>query len=319
MEISLTYKSKQFFWLLIKLFIVIGCGFFLYQKLFLNTDIHFSALVQNLDKYNVLSIQNSAILLLFTLLNWLFEILKWQYLVKTIRNISLKEASIQCLSSLTTSLITPNRIGEYGAKAFFFEKSYRKKIVGLNFIGNFYQLLATIFFGSIGFVYFATTHHIQLELSSVFGVLFVLILLFGFFYLLIKSFQTEKNYLQKTKKFINSISLTTNLKTGLLSFLRYLVFSHQFYVLMILFKLQFEYFDAISAITSVYLIASIVPMLSFFDVVLKGSIAVWVFSFFQFNAIIIVTIVSLMWILNFAIPAVIGSYFVITFTPEIKK
>lgn len=319
MQISLSYKSKQFFWLLIKLTIVFGCIFFIYQKLFLNSDIDFSILSSQLLQHHIFSFKNVLILVVFSALNWFFEILKWNNLVNTIKTISFRKASIQCFSSLTASLITPNRIGEYGAKALYFEKSLRKKIVGLNFIGNFYQLIATLFFGSIGFIYFTIKHQINFDFGSAFGVIFILILLFGFFFLLIKSFQTGKNYLQKIKHFIYKTPFSINLKTTVYSFLRYLIFSHQFYFLVFLFNLQIEYIDAISAITSVYLIASIVPMLSFFDVVLKGSISVWIFTFFQINPISILTIVSVMWMLNFAIPAIIGSYFVISFTPNFQK
>jgi len=312
-QISLTYKSKQIFWLVIKLIIVFGCGFFIYQKLFLHTEISFFDLTNQLQQNHFFSFQYIALLLILSVLNWFFEILKWQQLVSSIKNISFADATIQCLSSLTTSLITPNRIGEYGAKAIYFKKSLRKKIVGLNFIGNFYQLLATLFFGITGFLFFILTNKININFSSVFGVFFVLILFFGFFYLLINSLQFGRKYLQKIKTFIGSISFKTNIKTAFLSFVRYLIFSHQFYFLILLFSIDVNYINAISAITSMYFIASIVPMLSFFDVVLKGSIAVWVFSFFNIEPTFILIIVSLMWILNFAIPAIVGSYFVITF------
>jgi len=87
---------------------------------------------------------------------------------------------------------------------------------------------------------------------------------------------------------------------------------------MVFFSIEIGYINAITSITSVYLLASIVPMLSFLDVVLKGTIAVWIFSFFQISTLTILTIVSLLWFFNFAIPALIGSYFVITFKPTKK-
>ena len=101
--------------------------------------------------------------------------------------------------------------------------------------------------------------------------------------------------------------------------LRFVVFSHQFYFLLLIFKIDFPYLETISAITSVYLIASIIPMLSLFDVILKGSIAIWVFSFLNIDPIIILSITTLAWILNFVLPAIIGSYFVITFKPNFTK
>ncbi len=68
-----------------------------------------------------------------------------------------------------------------------------------------------------------------------------------------------------------------------------------------------------------YMIASIVPMLSVFDFVLKGTVAIWVFSFLGVEPIRILTITTLMWLLNIALPALIGSYFVLTFTPNLTK
>jgi hypothetical protein len=87
----------------------------------------------------------------------------------------------------------------------------------------------------------------------------------------------------------------------------------------LIFKIDISYFDALSAITSIYLIASIIPMLSLFDFVLKGTVAVFIFSFYNIQPIIILSITSIMWILNFVLPAIIGSYFVLTFKPNFVK
>lgn len=316
---SLSYKTKQFFWLLIKLSIVIGCGYFIYTKLIENEQLNFSNFYENLIKNDVFSLKNVTFLLIFTIFNWFFEILKWQSLVNFIQKISFSEATKQSFASLTTSLITPNRIGEYGAKALFFEKLLRKQILGLNFIGNFYQLLATLFFGVIGFTYFVFKQQIQLDFNLILVVFFILIFLFVIIYFILRKFKIGALYLNKIKKFINTIPLKLNFKIGFLSFLRFLIFSHQFYFLLLIFKIDISYIDAISAITSIYLIASIVPMLSLFDVVLKGSVAIWVFSYFKIEPFTILSITTLMWILNFVFPAIIGSYFVLTFKPKFAK
>ena len=64
------------------------------------------------------------------------------------------EALKQSIGALTVSLFTPNRIGDYGAKALYYNSSYRKRIVLLNFIGNVMQMTITVLFGSIGFYFF---------------------------------------------------------------------------------------------------------------------------------------------------------------------
>ena len=117
---NLSHKSKQFFWLLIKLSIVVGCGYFIYQKLLENDQLQFSDFWQILMKNEAFSSKNILFLFVFTFFNWFFEVLKWKELVSFVKKISFSEALKQSLASLTTSLITPNRIGEYGAKAMYF-------------------------------------------------------------------------------------------------------------------------------------------------------------------------------------------------------
>ena len=105
MYYSLSYKSKQFFWLLIKLSIVIGCGYFIYTKLAENEQISFDELYQNMIKNNLFSTKNIAFLTIFTFLNWFLEILKWNQLASYSKKTSFKNAAIQSLASLTASLL----------------------------------------------------------------------------------------------------------------------------------------------------------------------------------------------------------------------
>ena len=81
------------------------------------------------------------------------------------------------------------------------------------------------------------------------------------------------------------------------------------------FGIDIPYLKALSLIASVYLISSIIPMLAMFDFVVKGSVAVFIFSFWGCPPLIILSVTTLMWLLNFVFPAVIGSYYVLKFKP----
>ena len=95
-------------------------------------------------------------MLFLTIINHFIEIGKWKILTNNVNKNSWLEATKQSLASLTLSLITPNRIGEYGAKALYYTNDKRKQILLLNFAGNFYQLVITIVLGAIGLVYLST-------------------------------------------------------------------------------------------------------------------------------------------------------------------
>jgi len=80
-----------------------------------------------------------------------------------------------------------------------------------------------------------------------------------------------------------------------------------------MFGVDVDYTKAMAIITSMYFLASIVPSISIFDVVLKGSVALFLFGYADVNELTILTIITLMWLLNFVIPSVFGSYFVLNF------
>lgn len=313
---SLSYKTKQFFWLFIKLSIVFGCVYFIYQKLIHNSQLNFSDFYQKIAQNHLFSLKNSFLLFLFTFFNWFLEILKWRTLVTLLTPISLKSATKQSLASLTTSLITPNRIGEYGAKAMFFEKKYRKKILNLNLIGNLHQLFTTVFLGFLGLMYFVKTKNISFNIHKFYTYFLIGVSITTVSFFIWKFFLSKK---QIFKEYVVKLTKKQHLKIAFFSFFRYLIFSHQFYFLLLIFKVDISYVTALSAISSLYLISSVIPMLSLLDVVLKGTVALFIFNYFNVNALTILTITTLMWLLNFVTPAILGAYFVLTFKPNLKK
>jgi len=319
MNSTLPYKTKQFFFILIKLSIVVGAFYFIYNKLINNASLDFPEFVTILSKNNVFSIKNVFPLLLLSCLNWFFEIVKWKVLVSSIKNISFKNALEQSLGSLTASLFTPNRIGEYGAKAIYFSRSHRKRILLLNLISNLMQMSITVIFGCIGFWVFSNTYGIEIDYFKIARGLIITVTVLSFAILGFKqSKYTIKGFsIEKIKQFIFKLPIKIKGFTFMISLIRYLVFSFQFYFLLYLFEVQLSYFEAMTIISSMYLLASIVPSLFVFDVIIKGSVAVYLFSMAEVNELTILCIITLMWLLNFVIPSIFGSYYVLNFNlPE---
>lgn len=309
------YKTKQFFFVLIKLSIVVAAFYFIYSKLVENDHLEFSKFVSFLEENNTFLPKNVILLVFLSIFNWFFEILKWQYLVTTIKRISFKSALEQTLGALTASLITPNRIGDYGAKAMYYHKPFRTKVILLNLVGNMAQMTVTTILGLIGFLFFVNQYAITINYNQVvkFGVSFLVIGLFVLFILKQKRFKIKGFSLAFIIDFIKSIPLKIHGLTLVLSLIRYAIFSFQFYYLLTVFNVAISYTDAMIVITSLYLLASIVPAISIFDVLIKGSIAIFLFSYLDVNALTILTVTTLIWLLNFVIPSSFGSYFVLSF------
>ncbi len=312
---NISHKYKQLLFLLLKVVIIAVAFYFMYYKLATNKLLSLELLKQQLSIAFSNSIWAIIILLLFTDANWLLEIFKWKILASYEKKITFLEAYKQCFASLTISIITPNKIGEYGAKALYFEKKRRKRIVFLNALGNLSQLLVTLIFGLIGIVFFST------KFSVVFPVLNTQKLFYGVgLFLLLFLFRKKigwdvflKMYVKKALHYLKKMPASIHFKILGFSFLRYLFFSHQFYFLLLLFQVNIAYFTAMPLLFFMYFIVSIIPNLAIFDWVIKGSVAVWIFSFVKLNALTVLSITTIMWILNFAIPALLGSVFVLNF------
>ncbi len=309
---NISKKYRSVFLFIAKLVLITAAFYIISGKIIYNRDLYatFNLHFTDFSFYEI--IFTALTIVLFTTANWFFEVIKWKNLVSSIKMISFFEAFKQSTSSLTASLITPNRIGEYGAKAVYYPRSEQKRIMALNLIGNGSQMLVTVLFGIPGLLYLGNHIGFHFQFSKI--ILFVTVSVFIF--LILKRQKIFKHFL----KFYYSIPIKIHLTTFIFSFFRYLIFSHQFYFLLMTFGVELDYYTAMLLIFGTYIISSIIPGFVLFDFIIKGSVAVSLFGLFGVNEVLILMITTLMWLLNFALPALIGSYFVLTFNfPDSEK
>ncbi|HEX9150436.1 MAG TPA: lysylphosphatidylglycerol synthase domain-containing protein, partial [Flavobacterium sp.] len=232
--ITIPHKAKQFLVLIIKVLIVGGAFYFIYNQLAHNDKLDWQKFII-LFKKNW-SFGGIAFILLLSILNRFFEILKWQNLVGFIRKISLGEATKQVLGALTAGLFTPNGVGEYAGKALFFEKKNTKNILFLNLICNGIQMILTIIFGIFGLLYFNAQYNVitTKTVALLFGLL-ILLFLISF---LLKKFTIKGYSIERLIHKINEIPKPIHQKNIFLAICRFLVFSHQYYFLFIAFDVD---------------------------------------------------------------------------------
>ncbi|WP_298391732.1 hypothetical protein [Flavobacterium sp.] len=301
--ITIPHKAKQFLVFSVKLLIVVGAFYFIYNQLASNDKLDW-------DKFLVLFYKNQSFagisfILLFSFLNRFFEILKWQNLAQVVKPISLNEATKQVLAALTLGVFTPVGVGEYAGKALYFEKKDTKKIIFLNLICNGVQIVATGIFGILGLMI------LGYWLWS-FGIIAITIAFFLFSYFT-KKIKIKGYSIEDLIEKINEIPKKIHRKNLILGFCRYLVFSHQYYFLFLAFDVDLPYSTLMATITTVYFLASIVPSFQFLDFALKGSLAIYFFGLLGVNEWIVVFVTMLMWFLNVVLPVIFGSYYVMIF------
>lgn len=312
---AITHKAKQYLFGLAKVLVLSISFGYIYYRLQHQASQDFFSVIELTPAKNKILFPFLLFLLVLTSINWIFEILKWKNLVKTIQKINFNRAARQTFAALTVSLATPGRIGDYGAKALFFKKGNRKKILLLNLFSNLAQLFVTVIFGIIGIIVCANRYEIPVSGNGVFilaaGIILIPILIY-----FLKNKEWFKGFsIKKILLFFQQLPSRIKVTVLLFSVIRYLTFSTMFYVLLFFFGAEIKISAAFQLIFTTYLLVSVLPSLLIFDVVIRGGVALWLFSFEGVSEYIILSTVFFMWIFNFILPSLIGSIYVVKFQP----
>ena len=323
--VSLTGKSffimnKKILKYLISIIIIILSYGFIYHKL-KNYEALKGLTIQDF-KFSRLQITFIAIVFVGMILNWSVEAIKWKELVKKIKPIRFLQSLQIVITSITIGIFTPNRIGEIAGRAYFLEKGKRTYGLFAAGIGSLAQLTATVVMGLIGFTFFLLCFPDKIHINSLFNeftVLFILLftlgLLWSFFNVQkIKPLLLRIPYLQKKSEQIHFLSLQSKkslIAILLYSFLRYFIFSIQFYLLLLIFDVQIQFLESFVAITLTYFFMTVIPTTTLAELGVRGSLSIFFVGMFtqQIPGIILATI--FIWIINIAIPAIAGAPFLL--------
>jgi len=315
--ISLSHKSKQYLLVALKVLILAATFWYIHVKL-KDTDAKtIETFREAFDIEGQFLFQSVIHFLLLACFNWFFEILKWKTIVSFIERISFKKALKQSLAALTISLATPSRVGDYGAKAMFYQPKKRKQILLLNFFSNGVQMLTTLIFGLYGLFYVWKHYDLKLSIFNL-VLLLVVTLLLGFLGYLFK----EKELIVKgfsagnVVRYFKKLGASIQILTLLYAIIRYGLFSFLFYSLLHFFGVEMSLWEVMPLIFAMYLLVSIIPSLFIFDIVVRGGVAVWLFSLAGISELPVLSTVLCMWILNFVFPAIWGSFYVISYKPS---
>ena len=227
----------------------------------------------------------------------------------TLKWISFREALSQTLASLTVSLPTPSRLGEYAAKAYYYPSAQRKKIVFLNGIGNLAQMSITCVMGIFGLIIYGNTFPIDIHIEWLVGFMLCMTVLILLIIYLKRKFSIFRFLgMPILKKYFQKLSWRDKLSTLGFSLGRYLIFSTQFYLILLFLGAEIQLLEGLAIIYIMYLVVSVLPMFPFLDIVVKGSAAVWLFQSIGVDEYTVLATTLGVWVLNLVIPSIFGSF-----------
>ncbi len=260
-----------------------------------------------------------VILLMF--LNWSLEALKWKLMIRKVEEVGFLRALEAVFSGLTVSFFTPNRTGEFAGRIFQLKIADRIKASIITIIENSSQLVMTIFTGSIATVFYLTDYTEMnsswLAAAIVLSLSIAMVSIFLFLNIsFLETFFDRFKVLKKYHPYIELFSFYTATELTrvlFISLLRFFVFTLQFYLLLKLFGITLPYLDAMIMITIIFYVMTLVPTFFLTELAVRGSVAITFLGALTSNETGIVSSTISLWLINLALPALIGSIFVFTF------
>ncbi len=324
----LTAKVKKSINIVLRIIIVILALWFIYDQI--TQPGSFNSFRERL--YFRLNKPDFTILFLFALflmpVNWGIEAYKWRKLIGLSERISFADALKSVFTGISMSLFTPNRIGEFLGRSLTLKHTPLLKGALLTITGSISQLLTTIFCGILALLFFIPEYY---DLSSVF--LLASYIIIGVFsistgvvllllYLRVSAFSRITTSIikpswQKIRAYLRVVRRLKRkflIQILLLSISRYLVFTIQFYLLIQAFGLKIALPDALMLIAMIYFVMAAIPTVALVDLGIRGSVSIYFLGLYFGNTtgadILILTASTFVWIINLAIPALIGLLFI---------
>jgi len=314
-------SRKRYINFSIKILVVILLSYVIYEQVFAkeNADEIWKSFTQNLTTQKIHWL---LLTIFFIPINWAFETLKWQKLIKNFEQLSFWKCYKAILAGITFSLFTPNRIGEYGGRVLLVRPENNWKAVIATLVGSFSQMFILISFGLIGMLFFIHFHMemeqwIWLSILSA-GVLFTSILLICFYNIdLVIPIIRRIPFIHKIRPFVKNVSVLRNYSSRDLtfalsfSFLRYLVYTLQYFFMLQFFGIDVSISEGLMGIATIYFLQTSIPLPPIWDLFARGQIALQIWGIFSGNELAILASTFTLWILNLIIPALIGTVFII--------
>lgn len=254
-------------------------------------------------------------ILLLTILNWILEATKWKILVASVESISLLRSLKAVVAGIAFGMGTPNRIGEFGGRAFYMSYGKRMEALSLTMVGSLSQLLTTLFFGLIG-AFIIPFRFPGWSVGALFGIglmtLFFYCIYFrlGWIVSITKAFKLPEKFIRPWIV-VGTMNVTILLRVLALSMIRYLIFLSQFILLLEVMQVNAGWWNGFWLVSILYLILALVPTMAMVELGIRGKAGILLFQTVSSNTVGIYAASVGIWMVNLAIPALIGSWVVL--------
>jgi uncharacterized membrane protein YbhN (UPF0104 family) len=329
-------KIRKTYNFLIRLLIIALTYGFIYKEVFYGHD--FNKIFNEFQGafHKPATIFLLALCVLMVLVNWGVETGKWQFLIGKIEKVRFFRAFKAVLAGVAISSFTPNRIGEFLGRVFILEKANRVEGVLITILGSISQFLVTFILGATGIAIFVLIFKdIITEELGISAQLFtwlylalalIAVVLFAFLLMLFLKVSVVKDFVsrllgkrwEKIRKYFRVFNLYRArelTKVLVYSLIRYCVYTLQFYLMLRIFGVDLTLMPGLMMISIILFAITIIPTIAIVELGIRGSVAIFIIGTYLSSQGMsdlnldmgIIAASSGIWLINLAIPALIGA------------
>ncbi|MEO6489629.1 MAG: lysylphosphatidylglycerol synthase domain-containing protein [Ferruginibacter sp.] len=262
------------------------------------------------------------IVFILMFLNWGIEAKKWQLLIAPLEKFSLLRSFKAILAGCSITMLTPNRIGEYGGRIMYVSEPIRLRAISLTILGSISQLSVTMIMGTVALAILQSLHIVTpadngilswllsapLFYTSVAFTVILLLLYFRVHFLV--SVISRIKVPQKLMNHIAVLDIFTGkqlLRILFLSFFRYMVFILQYVLLLKVMDVNISITISFLLLSVFYLVMVVAPTVGFTELPVRATATVMLFGLFSTNILGIQAAAFGIWLINLVLPAIMGS------------
>lgn len=269
------------------------------------------------DPWQLLLSGNNIFLLCCLILmpiNLAFEAKKWHILAGATQKLSYRSAFTSYIAGIAFATVTPNRIGEYPGRMLYLKRKNTVRLISVSILGATAQLLTLFIYGFIALLYYnffvdnSIAQLLLLPCLAIAVILFIAYWKFETWIPLIERFNIS--WLKRLNiygKLLTRFSFKEQLTVLGISMLRYMVYTAQYLFMIYWMNIDISVVDGLFTCMLFFWVVSVVPSLTIIELGERGYVSLYLFQHFSGNAVGILAATVGLWIINLAIPALMGS------------
>jgi hypothetical protein len=244
-------------------------------------------------------------------LNWAFESAKWKLLLNKVHEISFIDSYKSVLLGATLGNLSPFMVGDFVGRLRDVPSGSKLKAGIALLLGNGMQMFVLILFGKVGYeIIFCSNNLVETTANIIIRHALTVLIIIGFLFFS-KRIKLPKFKVTNFLNVLNDYSKSTIFTLFNWAFIRHVLFTIQFVVLLEVFDVSLPVYLLVGLVSIIFLFKTLGAVLGMFgDIAARQLTAAYFFGLYAVPIEPVLAAATLLWIINIFVPMFVGAFLI---------